>query len=227
MRSITILLLVFLIPISAQAGTWVEDFEDGNLDGWTVSGGGEWSIQDGKLSGRFIGGGGLPSVIRMEPSAWKDYTVEAKVFLLEKLGGHPEMAFCLRLNPVAWHAYGFCLHFANNHAEIYRHRGFNAGAIQRLASNPRQMSDNTWYKVKCSVSGNHLSFYIDDELCAELDDPGLESGTVAIYISNMHVLIDDIVITGNDIPDQGLAQNSKSVKPLDKLAATWADVKHR
>ena len=36
MRSIAILLLAFLIPISAQAGTWIEDFEDGNLDGWTV-----------------------------------------------------------------------------------------------------------------------------------------------------------------------------------------------
>lgn len=227
MRLFMTLLLISLSAVTAVAGTWVDDFEDGNLDGWTIVGGGEWIIKDGKLSGKFAVDF-VPSVVHLAPSKWKDYTLEASVCLLEKFGNHPEMAFCTRLDPSTWNAYGFCLHFVDNNVEINRHSGLNAGGIQKLSSKFHPLLQNTWYNIKCFLSGNHISFYINDELCIEIDDnPGLESGTLAIYVSSVHVLVDDIFITGDDIPDHGLPQGSKSLESLGKLTATWASVKFK
>jgi hypothetical protein len=40
---------------------------------------------------------------------------------------------------------------------------------------------------------------------------------------NVHMLIDDIVITGDDVPDGGSVQIGEEVKPVGKLAATWGE----
>ena len=88
-------------------------------------------------------------------------------------------------------------------------------------------AEDTWYRLKCSILGDHLSFYIDDELCAEVnaEEPVFKSGTVGIYVLNVHVFIDDIAITGDDIPDGGSVQMGEEVESGDKLAATWGGMK--
>ena len=112
MRSI-IIIFMLLIVLPAWAGTFRDDFEDGNLDGWTTRnlfGNGEWTIQDGKLSGWNENG---TSAIFMEPSEWKDYTLEASVCLLEKRGNaEMEMSLTVRSAPQSLTFYGFCLQFA-------------------------------------------------------------------------------------------------------------------
>ena len=218
---VLLILCMLLCSLPVYAGVWVDDFEDGNSDGWVVSGGGEWIVQDGKLSGKFAGGF-VASIIYLEPTIWKDYTLEAMVCLMQRFG-HTEVSLCLRSNVPLGNAYAFCLHYVTNQVEIYCYRGW---AIQELLSKPYTLLENTWYKVKCSASGNHLSFYIDGKLCIEIDDASLANGSVAFYIVDSHLLIDNMIITGDDIPDVG-PRAEKSVAPIvNALATTWGNVKH-
>jgi len=225
MRSIMILLPLFAILASAQAGTWIEDFNDGNLDGWKSAmspASAEWNIENGQLAARFktVAGIGSTSSICMEPSEWKDYAVEASVWLTQKLGGHMEMGLGLRVDSTAGNGYMFILHYVDNHIQITKNTAFFT--IEKLLVKPYELSENTLYRMKCSVVGDHLSFYINDELCAEIDDSRFKRGTFGIYILNVHVIIDDIIITGDDIPDKGPSQ---TVDHRGKLATIWGKLR--
>jgi hypothetical protein len=225
MRSTVILFLALLPAVSAQAGTWIEDFEDGNLDGWTVRmPGGEWKIENGQLSASSRGA----SAIFMESSEWKDYTVEASVCLVEKLGGNDmEMELGLHADPAVVSGYGFVLQFSGGKYaadEVHIYRVTGPFQVSKLIAKRHELSENTWYRMKCSIAGNHLTFYIDDELVAEVDAAHFASGTVAISVMGIHMLIDDIVITGDDIPDRG---SFRVVEPRGKLVTAWASIKLR
>jgi hypothetical protein len=223
--------LIFFVSVQPTlAGTWRDDFEDGDLNGWKViynRDTTEWDVEDGKLSARFKVRGEVAdgSSISMEPAEWRDYTLEASVELVQKLGGHTEMGFGVRTDPSNGRCYTFVLHFVDNNLEINRHTSWFG--YQKLKIEPYAISEDTWYRLKCSILGDHLSFYIDDELCAEVDaeEPVFKDGTVAIYVLNVHMLIDDIVITGDDVPDGGSVQMGEEVEPGGKLAATWGGIK--
>ncbi len=224
--------LVFFVSAQlALAGTWRDDFEDDNLDDWKVTynpGTTEWDVEDGKLSARFKVRGEVAdgSSISMEPAEWRDYTLEASVKLVQKLGGHMEMGFGVRADPSNGRCYTFVLHFVDNNLEINRHTSWFG--YQKLKIEPYAISEDTWYRLKCSILGDHLSFYINDELCAEVDaeEPVFKDGTVAIYVLNVHMLIDNIAITGDDVPDGGSpVQIERDVKSGGKLATTWGEIK--
>ena len=80
---------------SVSAGTWKDNFEDGNFDGWEtykldwpaavlVPGAGNWRVEDGIIIGgddnRFIF-----HILSMGEMWWKDYTVEVSVKLSKEL----------------------------------------------------------------------------------------------------------------------------------------------
>ena len=54
---------------------------------------------------------------------------------------------------------------------------------------------------------------------------GFTSGTLTLCVCDVHVLIDDIVITGDGVPDGGSVQMEEEVKPGGKLTATWCEAK--
>ena len=222
--------LVFFVSVQpALTGTWRDDFEDGDLDGWAtrgILGAGEFEIQNGRLSALDRGGA---SAIWLEAGDWEDYTAEASVCLVEKFPSDDrEMAMVLRANMVALNGYWFCLQFAGgNYAfdelQIWKITAF-ANREKRVAKR-YELSEDKWYRMKCSITGDHLSFYLDNELHFEIDVAGFTSGTLTLCVCDVHMLIDDIVITGDDIPDGGSAKMGEEVEPGDKLAATWGGMK--
>ena len=170
-------------------------------------------------------------MIWMEPSEWRDYTFEASVFLVERFFiGHHEMSLCVRTISQDLRCYGFALQFAGgNYAsdqlQINRILG-GAFNVTHFVRKDYEILDNVWYRLKGSAIGNRLNFYVNNELHLQLDleNPVLESGTVAMYVSGSHILIDDVVITGDDVPDGG-SLPAVNIKARGKLATTWAEIK--
>lgn len=83
---LTIVLFVFLLPLSAWAGTFRDDFEDGNIEGWkrfTVAGTNlsDWFVENGVLVCRRPNPYGAHLVIG--DVSWQNYTIECDVKLIE------------------------------------------------------------------------------------------------------------------------------------------------
>ena len=90
----------------------------------------------------------------------------------------------------------------------------------REITQPFPVELHRWYHLKGSVSGSRYRFYVDGELLMDFEDNRYDSGRVSLIISGSTTLCDNVVITGDDVPDMNL-----SVEPAGKLAATWGRVK--
>ena len=85
MRYILVILSLCLLVISAQAGTYKNDFTDGNLDGWKIEDYGvpkvEWKVDNGILACN------RPHDWNTElyfgEKEWKNYSIECDVKMLE------------------------------------------------------------------------------------------------------------------------------------------------
>ncbi len=82
---------------------------------------------------------------------------------------------------------------------------------------------DTWYPVKMVAKDNHFKLYFNDELVTSFDDADTISGKVRLSAITCHVHFDDVVITGENVPDIGPSGMAVSAK--GKLAATWGNVK--
>jgi hypothetical protein len=66
------------------------------------------------------------------------------------------------------------------------------------------------------VSGNKYQFYIDKELVLKSEDNHFPSGKTDLMVNGAIASFDNVVITGDDVPDKYL-----SVKLAGKLAEAW------
>jgi len=80
-----------------------------------------------------------------------------------------------------------------------------------------------WHRIRIDVVGNEISFYIDDKLQHQRNDNLHTSGGVFLYAYNAIVEFDNVVITGDDIPDVG--PSGYAVQPKSKLTSTWGRLK--
>ena len=82
---------------------------------------------------------------------------------------------------------------------------------------------NTWYHLKLTADGDRFRFYVDDELALEYQDSTYAAGKVGISGAYTETTIhfDDVVITGDDVPDINLSAERKG-----KSTATWGAIKY-
>jgi hypothetical protein len=80
-----------------------------------------------------------------------------------------------------------------------------------------------WYRLKIVSTGNIISFYVDGELLFERKDDLHPSGGVSLWAYNAIVEFDNVVITGDEIPDMG--PSGYVVQPQGGLTASWGVIK--
>ena len=246
MKSVSIIALLFLLPLSVWAGTFLDTFEDGNLDGWRElvpwdREPGSWEIVNGGLHGAVHDG--YSRLFTTGDNTWKDYIVEFDVRPLKK-HGRPTISIAVRIQekwfvqcrisePVV------VLPGGGNAPE----KGWvfcSAGNLHRakaegLFFDPHPLLKlNRWAHFKLSVEGNIFTFWINDEQVmapTELrifrnregfaDFPEFQTGGVGIGLSNYTARFDNVTVTGDSIPDSG----AFAVTSQGKLATTWAQMK--
>jgi len=226
MRLTVIVLFIHLIATLVWAGTLKDDFSDGNYNGWTpitfVEGEGQWVITDGELivTRPFSRG----CALLIGESSWKDYSVEFDATLHTKLTNWSYIAILLRFegHGQQW----------RNTVMIYGFRDDIGMSVSIIAyEQPVWLHDATKimpfeigrrYQFKGIVSGNKYQFYLDEELVLQAKIEHFSSGKIGLAVCGTIASIDNVIITGDDVPDMNL-----SVTPKSKLATTWGRLRDR
>jgi hypothetical protein len=221
-------LIIYCMVISpAFAGTWRDDFEDGDLVGWEGVNT-SWNAEDGECSGEFFNApSGILELIVTGDAGWEDYTVMCKMKFVV-IGHFAGVSF---RDNFGNSRYGFVINTQKNTAYAWK---LSQGTVTTPSEIPLPFtpSKDTWYELKIIVEGTHFEFHIDGELVCEFDDNSIPSGKVGLCVRNAHAHFDDISISGDDVEDGGhwdpeAHPESKSVKPKGKLANMWGDIKNK
>lgn len=251
MRFTGVLTLLLLLPFSAVAGTFIETFDNKNLDEWREL------VQLNKVPGLWEIVKGELEVVNRETSlyflitgdeTWEDYTVEFDVKPTKKhgIGG---IAIAARVKE-SW------LVYCNVHdvvvlmgekPAVHETRidclsgDLHDIEFRLLYTEPRALLRlNKWARLKLNVNGENFSFWIGDKKIAGTGDAfafmleGQEikwkagklrdrfgKGGTGFGLSNYTARFDNIIVTGDSIPNRGRL----AVTPGGKLATTWGDLK--
>lgn len=233
----TATLCILLIALPAWAGTWLDNFDDGDFDGWqrveclwipkvVTPNAGNWVVENGAVVA-----GDNDSTKRYDLNIgdmwWADYIAEVSVKLSKRLencssdsgvwlGARYQVAEGkLSLNDYfvgAWQSSGAWRGGAK----------YSNGDFFNTQSRMIPSEADTWYRLKIEVDGDQITAFVDDLQVFVLRDSSFTSGLVSISVNGVVATFDDFMVTGPEIPDGGPGY---SVELSGKLATTWAGIK--
>lgn len=227
MRAIVVCITFFLgVAVSSWAGTWSDNFNDGDLDGWQTfeenRGLEKWTVENGEASAKSFG---TFAILYTGEADWKDYTVECKANpkSLGRLGLNT-MGIWVRLQEHDGYYMAMWMSPAGDarYAIFKKFTVIKSVDLANLGKLPMP-GLNKWYKLKAKVEGNKLSFYVNDMLALEVKDDTIKSGKVGLCVqgTSVHAHFDEVKITGADIPNKG----PLSVHSKFRLATSWGKIK--
>lgn len=244
MKALNIGLGIFFLSCSAWAGTFMETFDNEDLEDWWELNAhdaalGSWEVIEGELEMTNPGGGAR--LLTTGDETWQDYSIEVNVKPLEKRGpGNISIVARVEGSRAVWcHVTDLLLNDPESKVICYsRDFAGNIGILLYLKPH-RLLKLNRWSKLKLTVSGDHFIFAINEKKIAETGDPfafihdGEElmikaeniashpTGGAGFGLANYTARFDNITITGKGIPNRG----GLSVEPRAKLATTWGALK--
>ncbi len=233
MKSIRLIALLLFLPFSAFAGTFIETFDDENLDEWQEivlldfdAVPDTWEIIDGELQAALRSN--LPRLLTTGDEKWRDYTVEVDVFPLERHGpGNIGIATRIQgtvgtLSLVGDSPFPFgpddgptttCFG-GDFHDNKFRLFGSGVSPLLELG---------TWSTLKLEANEDNFILWLNGEKVLTGKDETFTflEGRVGLGVANYTVRFDNLVISGDGVPNKGrLAVTSR-----EKLATTWGDLK--
>lgn len=243
MKLTRIVAVLLLLPLSGWAGTFIETFNDDDLEEWQElvqqnKKPGTWEIIDRELHA--TSADAWPRLLTIGNKKWGDYTIEVDVKPLEKRG----MASIV----IAARIKGTWLVFCEIGDRVFgtpnvfcRTGDFHTNRSQLLYIGKHSLLKlNDWSTLKLSVKDADFIFWINDEKIVEtggdfnfvfgghaifgakvgrLDD--FLTGRTGFGVANYNATFDNVTITGEDIPDKG----KLPVASKGKLATTWGNLK--
>lgn len=212
-----LLLLYFAAPLSRA---FIDDFDDGNLDGWKVQSG-HWKVKDGEL--QYKGGTGIcgASLYYEDGVEWTDYEFEVDIKLATRNdwpGG-----IRVRLNPDTGGSYFTWVYPGQAAIMVYIANAWdcnnNRGIAQRDAWEPPELDE--WGKLKMVVEGRKIQSWWNGEEILSIEDKVWEKGTISFTTFTEDVYFDNVRVVGPGIP----LDKSEAVEPEGKLTITWGKLK--
>ena len=220
-------LMLFLLAVSAWTGTLRDNFDDGDFSGWQVFQKGDlsatWSVKNGELVCTSQDACGWSSTLMIGDESWRDYELQCRFFISQAfpancrtssagIGVHFDVT-------TGTDAIALAMLFGNIWEATCQGVALdNDDAVQQLVGPVEQ---GQWYDMRIVALGNRYKLYMDNKkICEFRARP--DQGGVILFAANSEVHFDNVVITGDDIPDKNLGL---SVEPKAKLATTWATLK--
>lgn len=235
---------IFFLACSAWAGTFLETFDDKDLNDWHELNAhdaalGSWTVVDGELEMTNPGGG--IRLFTTGDGTWQDYSIEVNVKPLEKRGpGNISIVARVEGSRAVWCSISDLILNDPESKVMCHSRDFAGNTGILLAMKPhRLLKLNRWSKLKLTVSGDHFILTINKKKIAETGDPfvflheGEElkikteniashpTGGAGFGLANYTARFDNITITGEGIPDRG----GLPVTPGAKLTTMWGALK--
>ena len=241
--------MLSLLPFPALAGTFLETFNDGDLEGWRELSplnevAGSWDVINDELHA--VNHEGFPHLLTMGDDTWEDYTLEFEVKPLKKHGrGAIAIAARVKGSLLFYCSFSDPVIFGNNDPLIgpflsCMKGDFHDAEFTVLYFEPHPLLRlNKWSRLKLSVKGTNFIFSLNGKEIAETGDDfalmhngqkiktkagkltGFLTGGVGFGLANYTALFDNITVTGDSIPNSGRL----AVTPQGKLAATWGTLK--
>jgi len=229
----TIALFMILSSLSVCAGTWRDDFNDGNLDGWDIQlavgeieGGdgevGQIEIKDGEVV-IINADTDIPSFMFFNDNQHvRDFELSVDWLFVRELSnktwdymGVMVRASDLSTTWVTFEARGNILFLIISPPPALD--GFGRRDV------PFPLELGKWYHIQIELKGSVLSLTADNEIISEIDwsaQPMLsKEGAVGIGAGGAEIHFDNFAITGDDVAD------NLSVTLHGKLATSWAKIK--
>ena len=249
MQLTSIIVLLFLLPFSALAGTFLETFDDGDLEGWQElvhlnETAGSWNVINDELHA--VSHEGFPHLLATGNDTWEDYTLEFDVKPLKKHGrGAIAIAARIKGSQLFYCSFADTVIFGNKDPLLGPFLSCMKGDLRDaeftmlyFESHPL-LKLNKWSHLKLSVKGTNFIFSLNGKEIAETRDDfalphngqkiktkagkltSFRTGGVGFGIANYTAKFDNLVISGDSIPNKGRL----SVTPRDKLATIWGKLK--
>ena len=249
MQLTSIIVLLFLLPFSALSGTFIETFDDGDLEGWQElvhpnEATGSWNVINDELHA--VSHEGFPHLLATGDDTWEDYTLEFDVKPLKKHGkGAIAIAARVKGSLLFYCSFADTVIFGNKDPLIGPFLSCMKGDLHDLEFTvlyfePHPLLKlNKWSHLKLSVKGTHFIFSLNDKEIAETGDDfapphngqkiktkagkltGFLTGGVGLGLGNYTALFDNITVTGDSIPNN----DGFAVTPQGKLTTAWGQLK--
>lgn len=248
MKFISIVTTFFFLSFYAAAGTFLETFDDGDLEAWQEivqlkEAPGSWEIVNDELHA--VSPDTAMRLLTTGDGTWEDYTIEFDVKPLKKHGigaiviaarvNGTWVISCRIADPVvlvdgeALPGERIDCNYGNFHDVIFVELHAEPHPLLRL---------NKWTHLKLSVHDNVVTFWINEKQMMEPTEflvpkgvqhekvnfdefPDFLTGGVGFGLANYTALFDNITVTGDSIPNSG----GFAVTPQGKLAAMWGELK--
>jgi hypothetical protein len=250
MKFISIVVMLFLLPFSVWAGTFLENFDDGDLEGWQElvvqlnEAAGSWNVINDELHA--VSHEGFPHLLTTGDDTWEDYTLEFEVKPLKKHGrGAIAIAARIKGGVLFYCSFADLVILGNDDPLLGSFLSCMKGDLRDaeftvLYFEPHPLLRlNKWSRLKLSVKGTNFIFSLNGKKIAETEDDfalmhngqkiktkagkltDFRTGGVGFGLANYTALFDNISVTGDSIPNNG----GFAVTPQGKLATTWGQLK--
>jgi len=236
LTSLFIFVMLFSSPAMVSfAGTFVEDFDDGDAEGWERSPQNEgndnvvWDVVDGafmfdpegedwSLAINQMNFVGTPQVANV--SEWTDYEFEAD--LKHTMAANWPGGIRARVDLDTGGHYAVWLYPGDGRVNLYKNPGWDINTgLADLGQAAYKPAVDEFHTVKISCQGDAITVFYDDKEVISAKDSEHKAGTIALCVQDKVVYYDNIKVTGPQIPNV----NMSPVEPVGKLATSWGAIK--
>ena len=191
----TVFAMVVALASTASAATLLsDDFQDGNANGWTTSGG-SWSVvTDGTLVYRQSGTTG-DARARVGSSSWTNYTVSVRVKPLSFNGTNRFVSVLARAQSDT--SYYYLALRSNNTVELKK---LVNGTATTFATAGVTVTIGTWYTLTLEVTGTTLRGTVNGGTVLTANDSQYAAGSAGVNTFNATASYDDVLVTDTAPP---------------------------
>lgn len=249
MKFTRIIILLFFLPFSVSAGTFLETFDDEDLDGWQElvqlrEAPGSWVIINDELHA--VSPDPAMRLLTTGDETWADYIVEFDVMPLIKHGrGAIAIAARVKGSVLFYCSFADPVVRGNNNPLLGSFLNCMKGDVYEaeytviyFESHPL-LRLNKWSHLKLSVKGENFALWLNDKQIAETGDDfammrdekkvkmkagkliGFPTGGIGLGLANYTAIFDNITVTGDSIPNK----DELAVAPGGKLSIIWGQLK--
>lgn len=190
-----------------------EDFEDGNDDGWSKAGTGNWQVVETDESKQYRQSNGSGTSFAVTGSdEWTDYVLEAKI-TPTKFG--PDGSY-----------YGLVARYQDNKNRYvfqYNHKTKKLAINKRLkdvsytiAEKDYEMSEETTYLFKAILKGGDLQLYVNGTLELSGSDTSFVSGPAGFVTWNVTAQFDDVLVIDANAEDDAPPAEEDDAPPAEE-----------
>ena len=230
-----VLTAILSAPAMVSAGTLIEDFEDGDAEGWERSPQNEknknifWGVVDSAFmfdpegevwssaisQMNFVGTLQIPNV-----REWTDYEFEVQIKHIERANWPGGIRARVDLDTGGHYAVWF--YPGDGTIKLYKNPvwDINTG-LSTLGQAAYKSAVDEFHTVKLNCQGDTIKVFYDGKEIISAEDSEHKEGTIALCVQDKVVYYDNIKVTGPQIPNVKLSP----VESGGKLVTTWGVIK--